>query len=191
MILLLNVVDEKIELPSGWIEVSDADCQQKRYCIVSYQKAHGCARLVVTRSLVVDDETGKWQLHANGHLVGASVVPSLASFPEVLPESDILKLMPIVNEFTTCVGNPELKFVSLGKVKQFLSVNKEVVAFLDSNAGVTVNSETYPETVWCFKCHLLTTEVRCPVCTSYRVSLNSQYRCSLKSNVKSNRVNYR
>ena len=187
------VVDKKIELPSGWMEVSDAHCQQKQYCIVSYQKADGRAPLVVTRSLVID-KAGEWQLHANGHLVDTSVVPLLASFPEVLPESDVLKLMSIVNELNTCVGNPELKFISLGKAKKnrrFLSVNKEVVAFLDSNAVVTVDGETYLETVRCSKCYLLTTEVRCPVCTSYCVSLNSQYHRSLKSNVKSNRVNYR
>ena len=62
------VVDKKIELPSGWMEVSDAHCQQKQYCIVSYQKADGCAPLVVTHSLVID-KAGEWQLNANGHLV--------------------------------------------------------------------------------------------------------------------------
>ena len=170
-----------------------SDAQEKRYCVISYQKADGCAPLVITRSLVID-KSGEWQLHINGHLVNATVVPLLASFPKVLPESDAFKLMTIVNDLNTCVGNPDPKFVTLGKAKKnryFLSVKKEIVAYLDNNAVVTVNGETYPETVRCSECYLLTTEIRCPVCISYRASLTSQYHRSLKLNVKSNRVNYR
>ena len=159
----------------------------------SYQKTDGSAPLVVTRSLEID-KTGEWQLHANGHFVNTSVVTSLASFPEVLPDSDIFKLMTIVNKLNTCVGNPELKFVSLGKqnrINNFYLLTKKFVAYLESNAGFTVDNETYAETVQYSKCYLLTTEVRSLVFTSYRVSLHSQYQRSLKSNVKSNRVNYR
>ena len=84
------------------MEVSDAHYQQKRYCVISYQKTDDCAPLVVTRSLAID-KTGEWQLNANGHFVNTSVVPSLASFPKVLPDSDIFKLMTIVNELNTYV----------------------------------------------------------------------------------------
>ena len=65
----------------------------------------------------------------------------------------------------TCVGNPDPKFVSLGKKKcQFLSVANVIVAYIDGNACVTVGSETYPETVRCSGCLLLSESVRCLVC---------------------------
>ena len=57
------------------MEVSDAHYQQNQYCVISYQKTDECAPLVVTDSLAID-KTGEWQLHANGHLVNTSVVPS-------------------------------------------------------------------------------------------------------------------
>ena len=114
---LSAIVDEELskELPSGWMEVSHA--QQKRYCVISYQKADECAPLVVTRFLVID-KTGEWQLHINGHLVDISVVPLLVSFPKVLPEFDAFKLMTIVNDLNKCVGNSDPKFVTLGKQKR-------------------------------------------------------------------------
>ena len=79
------------------------------------------------------------------------------------------------------MGNPEQKFTVLGEAKKngrFLSVGKEVVAYVDSNACVEVGRHQYPSTVRCSKCHLLTDDMRCPECVTYRKNLIAVCRSS-------------
>ena len=106
-------------------------------------------------------------------------------------------LLNRLSELKICAGNPEPKFISIGRTKknsQFLSPDSEVMAFLDNNACVSANGLEYPITVRCSKCHLLTDEVRCPVCTKYRKNLVAQeahitkQTCMLQ---KSSKTNYR
>jgi hypothetical protein len=94
------------------------------------------------------------------------------------------------------VGNPEQKFTVLGEAKKngrFLSVGKEVVAYVDSNACVEVARHQYPSTVRCSKCHLLTDSMRCPECATYRKNLIAQHSRTVRrsSSVRSKKTNLR
>ena len=62
-------------------------------------------------------------------------VPSLHSFPVELNSDSTTLLLSQLADLNTCMGNPEQKFTVLGEAKKnghFLSVRKEVVAYVDS-----------------------------------------------------------
>ena len=68
--------------------------------------------------------------------------------------------------------------MSLGEAKkkgQLKSLEKEVVAYVDSSACVGIGHQQYAHTIRCMKCHLLTTEVRCSECAAYRKNLLAQH----------------
>ena len=80
-----------------------------------------------------------------------------------------------------CIGNPEQKYVALGETKkngQFLSEEKDVVAYMDRNACIVGADQQYTSTVRCSKCHILTNGMRCSVCATYCRSLNAQCSCA-------------
>ena len=177
-----------------WVDVTFGG-PDLRLCQVTYQELQEASPLVVTRSLIVRED-GSWVLHVNGHLVNPDNVPSLHSFPPLLSRDSISLLLSQLGDLRTCVGNPEQKYVALGEAKkkeQFLSEGRSVVAYVDRNACVVVNEQKYASTIRCSKCHVLTSNVRCSVCTTYRRSLNAQ--CSraarLSNHVQSKNINYR
>ena len=71
-------------------------------------------------------------------------------------------------------------------------MEKEVIAFIDTNACVTVGEEVFGATVRFVSCHLLIPKgVHCPTCYTYRKNLQTQYQCSIVKNrqVKSQKIN--
>ena len=81
---------------------------------VTYQELEGCSPLVVTRSLIVKQDY-TWVLNVHGHLVDPSKISSLALIPHNLTRDSATLLLSRLAELNTCVGNPEPKFVSLGR----------------------------------------------------------------------------
>ena len=153
------------------------DSPDLRLCSVAYQKLKGCTPLVVTRSLIVKQDYS-WLLHVHGHLVDPSKFTTLAAIPTSLNHESAMRLLSHIVELNTCVGNPEGKFISLGEAKKngnFLSQEKEVVAYVDSTACVVIGEQQYARTIRCSKCHFLTSEVRCLECAAYRKNLLSQH----------------
>ena len=183
-----------VSLPPNWTDVSFG-APGLRLCRVAYQELPGTAPLVVTHSLIVKQDCS-WALSVYGHTVDTAKVPSLLSFPDKLSVKSVTLLLNQVADLHTCIGNPEQKYPVLAEAKkhgQFLSVNKEVVAYLDNHACVTVGDQQYPTTVRSSKCHLLTSALRCSVCTAYRNSLRAQHSRALceSSSVRSKKINYR
>ena len=62
-----------LEIPSNWTNMS-VDINQLRLCLVSFQEVGRCPPLVVTPSLVVNQDSS-WLLHVHGHLVGSIIDP--------------------------------------------------------------------------------------------------------------------
>ncbi len=138
---------------------------------------------MVIRSLVVD-ESSTWLLHIHGHPINILLIPSISVFPLTIKHDSVISdLLTTVNKLTTCVGNPELAYVNLGKAKkngEFLSIGKQAVAFVDSNATVTIDQQVYAVTVRCVDCCLLISEgVRCSPCQNFRKNLQTKYRRSI------------
>ena len=173
---------DNINIPTDWVNVS-GDSSDVRLCQIAYQEQEHCPPLVVTRSLVISRVSQMWQVHIHGHLLNPSNIPSLANIPTTLNGDTASLLLKQLSQLRTCVGNPEEKFVSLGKAKKnscFLSPNKEMVAYLDEYACVTLQNQVYTATVRSSKCHLLTDEERCPVCSKYRKNLLAQHSRALR-----------
>ena len=165
-----------VQLPHNWTDVSFGS-PDLRLCSVTYQELEGCSPLVVTRSLIVKQDY-TWVLNVHGHPVDPSNISSLALIPHNLTRDLATLLLSRLEELNTCVGNPEPKFVSLGEAKkkgQLKSLEKEVVAYVDSSACVGIGHQQYAHTIRCMKCHLLTTEVRCSECAAYRKNLLAQH----------------
>ena len=184
----------EVLLPPHWIDVTFG-APDLRLCHITYQDLTEAAPLVVTRSLIVKQDHS-WVLHANGHLVNPANVPSLQSFPSSLSNDSISLLLSQLGDLHTCIGNPEQKYMALAETKknrQFLSEEKDVVAYMDRNACVVVGDRQYASTVRCSKCHILTNAMRCSVCATYRRSLNAQ--CSraarFSNSVRSKKINFR
>ena len=68
----------------------------------------------MTRSLIVKQDY-TWVLNVHGHLVDPSKISSLALIPHNLTRDSATLLLSRLAELNTCVGNPEPKFVSLGR----------------------------------------------------------------------------
>ena len=194
--ILFRTVQKRDELPPNWTNVSDVS-SDLHLCVIGYQECEDSPPLVVTSSLVINGSQQTWQVHIHGHKLDPSVISNLADIPNNLDVNTASILLNRLSELKICAGNPEPKFISLGRTKknsQFLSPDSEVMAFLDNNACVSANGLEYPITVRCSKCHLLTDEVGCPVCTKYRKNLVAQearitkQTCMLQ---KSSKTNYR
>ena len=146
-----------------------------RLCQVTYQESLDyCPPLVVTRSLVVDQTNQTWKVHINSHLLDPGRISSLADIPTTVDSSTIVLLLERLGQLKTCAGNPDEQFVSLSKSRRngcFLTHTKEVMAYLDTNACIMVEDQTYPATVRSSKCRLLTPNKRCVECSSYRKTL--------------------
>ena len=112
------------------------DSPELQLCSVAYQKLKGCTPLVMTHSLIVQQDYS-WLLHVHDHLVDSSKFTSLALIPTSLNQDSAMPLLSHIVELNTCVVNPDPKFISLGEAKrnrQFFSKEKEVVAYVDSRS---------------------------------------------------------
>ena len=183
-----------IQLPPYWIDVTFG-ARDLRLCRVTYQSLPNVTPLVVTHSVIIKEDYS-WILHVNGHPVDPVNVPSIQRFSP-LPGSDAVSfLLSEIDNLRICPGNPEGKYVELGKAKkyqQFLSEEKNVVAYVDQNACIVISDQQYASTVRCSKCSILIAGMRCSVCASYRRSLNAQ--CSRAARPRnsgtSKKINYR
>ena len=183
-----------VQLPHDWTNVSFG-APDLRLCRITYQDLPGSSPLVVTRSLIVKQDHS-WVLNVHGHTVDASKVPFLRTLPVELNSDSATLLLSRLADLNTCAGNPEQKFTALGEAKkngQFLSVGKEVVAYVDCNACVAVGRHQYPSTIRCSRCHLLTDGIRCPECAAYRKNLLAQHSRAVRrsSSVRSKKTNFR
>jgi hypothetical protein len=186
---------ESLDDMEGWINAS-AD-EELRFCQLSRQDVSECSPLVVSRSLIVNKQDDSWMLHINGHGADPVCISSLFEFPSCLNRDSTTMLLQTVPNLNTCVGNPESMFIELGMSKknhQFLSSNKEITPYVDTEFTVTVGDQQYSSTVRCSDCHLLTESNRCCVCTKYRHNLSVMCSHVAKNNStveKKLTVNYR
>ena len=132
----------------------------------------------------------------HGHQLDPSLVPNWLLFhPHWMAALLLCCMFQWLNQLKTCAGNPDVRFVTLAESRKngrFLSSDKVVVAYLDSNACVTVDGQEFPVTVRCFMC-LLTERVHCSECVRYRKVLIPTYHRAIQDlpTKRSVKVNYR
>ena len=113
-------------------------------------------------------------VHINGHLLDPARISSIADVPTTVDSNATTSLLEQLGKLKTCAEKPDEQFVSLAKTRKngcFLSSTKEVMAYLDTNACVAFDGQTYPAIVRSSKCLLLSISERCVECSSYRKTL--------------------
>lgn len=92
------------------------------------------------------------------------------------------QLLFLLGILTVCPGHPDQHFVAManGSRGKFTSTSGGVTAYLDKNAAVEINGQTYCETIRASRCHLLIRGTKCPECVSYRDTLRSMHHRWLK-----------
>ena len=87
------------------------------------------------------------------------------------------KFLLLLDKLTICPGHPDHHLISMAKHKEgkFMSQSGDVTAYLDSNAAVELNGQTYCKTIRSSSCHLLINSSKCPECVRYRSTLWSMH----------------
>ena len=158
-------------VPKGWA-VLQHDVLLKLYQISS-QEIPDVSPIVVSRSLVVKEDRS-WVLYVNGHQVIPGNVSSFSDVPSLLDPSAVNTLLHKISSLKTCVGNYDARLIHLATQKKnykFLSSKREVIAYLDSGVCVSHDGQQYPCTIRRSDCQLLSNEIRCDTCHSYRKTL--------------------
>ena len=89
--------------------------------------------LAVSRALIVHQDLS-WNICIHGDRVQPSCCSALSSFPSILTYDAFKQLVSALVECNICCGHPDPEFVNMAKVRKgkFLSINKKVIARLDS-----------------------------------------------------------
>ena len=114
-----------------------------------------------------------WSVYVHGRLV--CDCPALDDIPKVLTKKDANELISKLNSLNVCVGQPDTKFVDvcIAKNGQILSRNKQVVAYLDSTACMSIDGQVYAKTVRHSGCEMLIPGSCCDKCAGYRDNLRA------------------
>ncbi len=107
----------------------------------------------------------------------------LSAIPQKLPIESLKSFLKVIDRLSVCAGQPDEKFVKFIKSKKGVLIGRkdETVAYLDECVSVTLNGQTYPQTIRSVKCEILVTNGKCTACKKYRATLR----------VMSNRYNSR
>jgi len=157
-------------LPKHWEVYADGN-------IIRYFKLlHNTASRVV--SSVVIYENHSWDVIIHEKKIGHSVA-AIARFPQKISSSDaILDLISVVENSTTCPGNPEEKFVDEcrrkgGSIKGDRGLG-QMIGFIDNSGDIKVGSETYSCTVRSTNCDIMCMKGgRCSSCSNLRGTLRT------------------
>jgi len=136
---------------------------------------------VITHSITLEADF-TWRLSVHGHEIQPANCPALTELPKNLGLSGVSKLLSLLGMLTVCPGHPDQHFVAManGRKGKFTSTSGGVTAYLDKNAAVEINGQTYCETIRASRCHLLIRGTKCPECVSYKDTLRSMHHRWLK-----------
>ena len=114
-----------------------------------------------------------WVLYINGHQVIPENLYSLSDVPSLLDPSAINTVLQKILSLKTCVGNYDARLIHLATQKNyiFLSSEQDVIPYLDSGVCVSHDGQQYPCTICRSDCQLLSNEIHCNTCHSYRKTL--------------------
>ena len=76
-----------------------------------------------------------------------------------------------------CAGHPDRHFVSMLETRkgEIKAADGTQSAYLDRCLSVSLNGETYSDTVRSSSCELMTNGQKCPACVQYRSTLRALY----------------
>ena len=172
-------------MPSPHWHVESLPEEAVRLFYIRHDKSSADVPIFIARLLIVRNDKS-WMCKINGLLVPGSC-SALSSIPDTLSIDDFSNLLTILFDYSVCPGNNDDHFVEfcLSRKGQFLSVKKDVVAFVDK-AGHSV------PTIRHRSCDILVKNgKRCAVCHRYRTHLRSMLASFKKCKKISGSTNYR
>ncbi len=177
--LTIDKLRQNLSLPSQWT-LHDNDGSR---CIV-VSKMMPYTQPIITHSVRVNTDLS-WEAFVHGKSVSSSKSQLLAKFPDVLDIESFNSLITCLDLSTLCPGHPDKQFVEMlstmkGKISSRHS--NETVSVIDSFAPVSLNGETYNQTVRHVTCEIITNTTKCPHCIQYRNSLRKSFHSWQKRN---------
>ena len=168
-----------IKLPSSaWCDQSPCDEPLTciKLCKLATQSSSPQQPLVVTHCLTVNS-TLHWSLFVHNHEIKHNKCTALATVPERLNPNTLARLLNLVDCLGVCVGQPDEHFIAMAIARKgtFTSHDGATVASLDHYAPVSLNGESFAQTVRTTSCELLVHGVKCDSCKTYRAMLRTRY----------------
>ena len=137
--------------------------------------------MAIDLSLVVKEDF-TWSLTVHGVDVDGKRCPSISKFSNPLLPVNVNQFIECLDKLAICPGHPDSHFVEFAMAKRkFTSANGKVTAVLDSTSDVTLNGDTFSNTVRVANCQMLVPSGKCCACVSYRPSLRTMYNRWLKN----------
>ena len=119
-----------------------------------------------------------WKVWVHGHEVNKVECPPIQNISDHLnSKAALVKLMVALNTANVCPGHPDLHLCSFIEPKhnKLTCKNGNIVAYLDTNCCVTLNGDTYPQTIRTASCQLLVLGTKCDACVDFRSSLRAMH----------------
>ena len=151
------------------------------------QQSSSSHPLLITHCVTVErDQT--WKISVHGHELNPQENEKLSLMPSRIQSACSLNhLLSTIDHLHVCAGHPDENFLRMVEDKKgkLISVKGTVAAYIDTNAYVELNGQTYATTLRHSKCQLLTSAKKCIVCVNYRATVRSIYHRWIKSLNKS------
>ena len=129
---------------------------------------------MITHCLTIEDDLS-WKICIHSKEVTADQCPPLSDIPTHLEANQLQHLLCLLDQLRVCPGHPDDHYVDMVRAKKgkLISTSGDIAAYIDSNAHVQLNGQTYSTTVRSTKCHILTSVTKCPACASYCDTIRS------------------
>lgn len=157
---------------NGWTDMSTKE--YARYVKLTEQPSSH-QPLSITHCITINPDL-TWKVWVHGHEVNKVECAPIQNISDHLnSKTAAVKLMVALNTTNVCAGHPDLHLCSFIEAKhnKLTCENGNVVAYLDTTCCVTLNGETYQQTIRTASCQLLVHGVKCAACVEYRSSLRA------------------
>lgn len=157
---------------NGWTDMSTKE--YARYVKLTEQPSSHQPLSITHCITIIPDLT--WKVWVHSHEVNKVECAPIQNISDHLnSKTAAVKLMVALNTTNVCAGHPDLHLCSFIEAKhnKLTCKNGNVVAYLDTTCCVTLNGETYQQTIRTASCQLLVHGVKCAACVEYRSSLRA------------------
>ena len=171
-LITLQVIKDSLVLPQSWIEKSTSPLDEVQFFKLNSQPSSSKQSLAITHCLVILSDLTR-SLFVHNHALTPNDCPLLTSIPKQLTPATVKSFVQLLDRLSVCPGHPDEKFVKFLQSKKGVLVGRteDSGTHLDDYAPVTLNGETYLQTVRSVKCELLVPNGKCTVCKKYRSTL--------------------
>lgn len=169
---LLADLQKQTVISGTWIDQSSNPLERLQFVKIKEQTSSSYP-LVITHSVVVDQDL-TWKVYVHGHQVNPQC---LSHIPAQLQAGMLQQLLSTIDRLNVCAGHPDAHFLEMMEAKKgsLKSATGSVAAYVDANAAVKLNGQSYSKPLRSTSCQLLSSASKCPVCVSYRVTIRATY----------------